>query len=46
VLTGWLQDERVRVHMDATFPLEEAATAHERLEDGHVRGKIALTVSE
>ena len=46
VLTGWIEDGRVRVHLDDTFPLDEAAAAHERLEEGHVRGKIALTVSE
>lgn len=27
----------------ATFPLEEAAAAHRRLEEGHVRGKLVLT---
>jgi len=26
------------------FPLERAADAHERLEGGHVRGKLVLTV--
>ena len=46
MLTGWIEEGRVRVHLQETFPLEEAAAAHERLEDGHVRGKIALTVSE
>jgi NADPH:quinone reductase-like Zn-dependent oxidoreductase len=27
-----------------TFPLENAADAHERIEEGHVRGKLVLTV--
>jgi NADPH:quinone reductase-like Zn-dependent oxidoreductase len=44
-LAHWLVDGRLRVHLEATFPLEQAAGAHERLEEGHVRGKIALTVS-
>lgn len=34
----------VRPHIDATFPLEEAARAHELGERGHTRGKIVLTV--
>lgn len=35
---------RLRVHVDRTFPLEQAAAAHELLESGHVTGKIVLTV--
>jgi NADPH:quinone reductase-like Zn-dependent oxidoreductase len=31
-------------HIDETFPLERAADAHERIEDGHVRGKLVLSV--
>ncbi len=45
-LARWLEDGRLRVHLQETLPLENAARAHELLEDGHVRGKIALTVSE
>jgi NADPH:quinone reductase-like Zn-dependent oxidoreductase len=30
----------------ATYPLAEARQAHERLERGHVRGKIVLVVTE
>jgi NADPH:quinone reductase-like Zn-dependent oxidoreductase len=26
------------------YPLERAAEAHERLEQGHVRGKLVLTI--
>ena len=29
-----------------TFALEDAAAAHERLEGGHVRGKLVLTISD
>ncbi|WP_435178031.1 quinone oxidoreductase family protein [Actinacidiphila sp. bgisy145] len=35
-----------RVPVEATFPLEEAARAHERLEDRLNRGKIVLTVQD
>jgi len=34
----------VRPHIEATFPLEEAARAHELGEQGRTRGKIVLTV--
>jgi NADPH:quinone reductase-like Zn-dependent oxidoreductase len=38
-------DGRLRVEVTREFPLEQAAEAHRLLEDGHVRGKIVLTVS-
>lgn len=36
---------RLKVRVDETFPLEEAATAHERLEHGGAKGKLVLEVS-
>jgi len=33
---------RLRLPVTATFPLEEAATAHRAIGTGHVRGKIVL----
>jgi NADPH:quinone reductase-like Zn-dependent oxidoreductase len=45
-ITPLVHEGGLRPHISATFPLEEAAAAHELLEDGHVRGKIVLTVSE
>jgi putative PIG3 family NAD(P)H quinone oxidoreductase len=38
-----LADGRVRVVIDATYPLGEAAKAHARLEESHI-GKVVLTV--
>jgi NADPH:quinone reductase-like Zn-dependent oxidoreductase len=35
---------RARVHVDSTYPLAEAARAHERLESGAQFGKIVLTI--
>jgi NADPH2:quinone reductase len=35
---------RARVHVDSTFPLAEAAKAHEHLESGAQFGKVVLTI--
>ncbi|SFT79828.1 NADPH:quinone reductase [Actinopolyspora lacussalsi subsp. righensis] len=35
---------QLRVEVQRTFPLRDAAQAHELLEQGHVRGKLVLTV--
>jgi NADPH:quinone reductase-like Zn-dependent oxidoreductase len=34
----------LKPHVDATFPLEDAARAHELGEQGRTRGKIVLTI--
>jgi len=44
-ITPLVHEGGLRPHISATFPLEQAAAAHELLEDGHVRGKIVLTIS-
>jgi NADPH:quinone reductase-like Zn-dependent oxidoreductase len=43
-ITPLIQEGRLRPHIDEVFPLERAAEAHERLEAGHVRGKLVLTI--
>jgi NADPH:quinone reductase-like Zn-dependent oxidoreductase len=43
-VTHLVQEGKLRPHLEATFPLERAADAHERLEGGHVRGKLALVL--
>jgi NADPH:quinone reductase-like Zn-dependent oxidoreductase len=40
-----LAEGALRPHIEAAYPLERAAEAHERLEEGHVRGKLVLTVA-
>ncbi len=35
---------RVRVEISEAFPLAEAASAHERSEAGHVRGKLVISI--
>ncbi|MFD5586102.1 MULTISPECIES: NADP-dependent oxidoreductase [unclassified Streptomyces] len=36
----------VSVHIDETFPLEQAADAHRRSQEGRTRGKIVVTVGD
>jgi len=35
----------LRPHVEEVFPLERAADAHERIEAGHARGKLVLSVA-
>jgi NADPH2:quinone reductase len=37
---------QVRPLVDEVLPLEEVGKAHERLDSGHGRGKVVLTVVE
>lgn len=37
-----IEGAEVKVHIDQSFPLEQASAAHEKLEGGHVRGKLVL----
>jgi NADPH:quinone reductase-like Zn-dependent oxidoreductase len=43
-LANLIDDGRLRVEVQEVFGLEQAAAAHERLEDGHVRGKLVLRI--
>jgi NADPH:quinone reductase-like Zn-dependent oxidoreductase len=43
-LVGLVEQGELRVEVGASFPLERAADAHRRLEEGGVRGKVVLTV--
>ena len=40
-----VDDGKLRVHVERTFPLAQAADAHRLIEEGHVRGKLALGIS-
>jgi len=39
-----LDDGSIRIVVDGTWPLAEAAKAHERAARGHIQGKLVLTV--
>lgn len=41
-LFGWVRDGAVKVRIGETYPLEEAATAHRRLEGRATTGKVQL----
>ncbi|HET7357208.1 MAG TPA: NADP-dependent oxidoreductase [Nocardioidaceae bacterium] len=43
LLTLWRRGQ-LRIHLDASYPLEETATAHTRGLDGHVTGKLVVTM--
>src|SRR5918993_1781587 len=40
-----VHEGRLKPHVEQVYPLEQAAEAHERLEAGHVRGKLVLTLA-
>ncbi|MEV5330024.1 NADP-dependent oxidoreductase [Nonomuraea fastidiosa] len=44
-IAGLIDAGHVRVEVEETFPLEQAAKAHERGETGRTRGKLVLTVN-
>ncbi len=39
-----LDNGTIRVVIDSTFALEDARKAHERAANGHIQGKIVLTI--
>jgi NADPH:quinone reductase-like Zn-dependent oxidoreductase len=41
-LVGLVEAGQLRVDVERTFPLEDAAAAHRLLEEGHVTGKVVL----
>jgi NADPH:quinone reductase-like Zn-dependent oxidoreductase len=45
-VTPLVNEGTLRPTVQESFPLERAADAHEVLEDGHVRGKLVLTVED
>ena len=44
-LAALVEAGELRVHVERTFPLEEAAAAHEAGETGRTKGKLVLTAS-
>ena len=43
-LAALVDEGKLRPHVSATFPLEEAARAHEAGETGRTQGKLVLTI--
>ncbi|MGR8933026.1 MAG: zinc-dependent alcohol dehydrogenase family protein [Gammaproteobacteria bacterium] len=42
----WIDQGRLRLHVDKTFPLQDAAEAHRCLESGHMQGKLVLNIGD
>jgi NADPH2:quinone reductase len=40
----WIDEGKLTIHLNQTFPLQEAAKAHKMLENGSLTGKIALLI--
>ena len=45
-ITPLIAEGSLRPAVEATYRLEQAADAHERIEAGHVRGKLVLTLGD
>jgi alcohol dehydrogenase len=43
-LAEWVDRNNIKVNIDKTFPLDEAAKALDYQKDAHPRGKIVLTI--
>jgi NADPH:quinone reductase-like Zn-dependent oxidoreductase len=43
-LVDLVEQGKLRVHVQATFPFEQIADAHRLIENGHLQGKVVLTV--
>ncbi len=41
----WFDEGKLQIHLQQSFPLIEAATAHQLLETGSMTGKIALAIA-
>jgi hypothetical protein len=41
-----ITEGKLRPTIDTVFPLSEAAAAHTKVEEGHVRGKLVLRVAD
>jgi NADPH:quinone reductase-like Zn-dependent oxidoreductase len=41
-----IEQGKLKPTIDKVFPLAEAAAAHEKAEEGHVRGKLVLQVAD
>jgi alcohol dehydrogenase len=43
-LAEWVDQNNIRVNIDKTFSLDEAAKALDYQKEGHPRGKLVLTI--
>jgi NADPH2:quinone reductase len=41
---SWIDEDKLKIHLSQTFPLQDAAAAHKALETGSTTGKITLVI--
>ncbi|NEP10495.1 MAG: zinc-dependent alcohol dehydrogenase family protein [Symploca sp. SIO2C1] len=41
---SWIDEGKLKIHLSQTFPLQDAAVAHQAIETGSTTGKIALLI--
>lgn len=41
----WIDEDKLKIHLSQTFPLQEAAAAHKAIETGSTIGKIVLLIA-
>lgn len=41
----WFEEDKLKLHLEQTFPLKDAKLAHQAIETGSTTGKIALTIN-
>jgi len=41
---SWMDEGKLKIHLSQTFPLQDAAIAHQAIETGSTTGKIALLI--
>ena len=44
--TRWFDQKLLKIHVSKTFPLSQAAAAHQELESGSLTGKLVLVISD
>lgn len=44
ILANYIENGKLKIHINSVYPLREVVKAHEKMESGHTRGKIVLSI--
>ncbi len=44
-VTRLVEEEKVRAVIDTVYDMQDAAKAHQKVEGGHVRGKVVIKIN-